>query len=377
MPHYPQGVIQDPYQRRLTTDENRQGIRVIQVWLWATPSRKIIQRLMSQVSFMITCSLRGLFLPQPDVIFIENQPIFTGLAGWIISRIKRRPYLINVSDYWPEYLLAVGVLQEQSRLYNIFKTLVNRTQRDASAIVALLPGLMDSIQARIGAIENGHVIMNAVDLERFRPDIDTLQFRKKYGLEGKKLLTFVGTLGNHIDLDTMLDVAAYFEDRDDVLTVFIGTGIHREILHERGQDLHQTRWIGWIDHSEMPSAWAASYLTFWAVHENELNKISFQSKLYEAMASGVPPIVSVEGIISDLLDQHQLGITVSFGDKAALINAIEHVLNNPSVRDQMSRNARAYAIANFSPEQVADQYEAVLTDLAQSIARNTRGSTTQ
>lgn len=364
MPHYPQGVIQEPYRAKLFTDENRDGIRVIQAWLWATPSKRIVLRLISQLSFMLTCMIRGLFLPRPDVILIENQPIFTGLAGWFISKIKRTPYVINVSDFWPEYLLAVDVLKETDLLYKIFKSLVNLTQREAKAIISLLPGLLESVKARIGEIDNGHVIMNAVDLERFHPEADTRLFREKYNLGAEKLITFVGTMGNHIDLSMMLDVAEYFEARDDVRIVFVGTGINRNLLDAREKELPNVQWIGWIDHSEMPSAWASSYLTFWAVHDNELNRLSFQSKLYEALASGVPPVVSVEGIIADILQANNLGITVPFGAKSDFIQAIELLLDNPIQRKQLSHNARQYALENFDPQDVASRYESVLKAVA-------------
>src|SRR5690606_11745374 len=125
MPHYPQGVIQEPYRAKLFTDENRDGIRVIQAWLWATPSKRIVLRLLSQLSFMLICMIRGLFLPRPNVILIENQPIFTGLAGWLISKVKRKPYVINVSDFWPEYLAVAGITKETSSVYRIFKALTN------------------------------------------------------------------------------------------------------------------------------------------------------------------------------------------------------------------------------------------------------------
>lgn len=364
IPHYPQGEIQSPYRGKFSTDEDRDGIRVIQMWLWATPSKSIIKRLLSQLSFMITCALRGLFLPRPDVIFIENQPIFTGLAGWFISLVKRRSYLINVSDYWPEYLLAVGVLTERHLLYRAFRALVNLTQGHASALVALLPGLLRSVEKRIGKHQAGHVIMNAVDLERFRPDLDTQPFRQKYNLGNQKLITFVGTFGNHIDLDTMLDTAAYFDGHADVTFVFIGTGINRETLDARVDTLQNTKWIGWIDHDEMPLAWAASYLTYWAVHEHELNRISFQSKLYEALASGTPPVVAVEGIISEVLAVAEAGQTVPFGDKDGLIQKIAYLLDNQDAQLQMSQDARQYAEAHFDPHIVAEKYEAILERIA-------------
>src|SRR5690606_37738563 len=81
LPHYPQGRIAERYQKAWAVEQNRSGVRVVRVWLWATPSPRISRRLISQMSFMLSAALRGLTLPRPDVVLIEAQPVFTSLAG--------------------------------------------------------------------------------------------------------------------------------------------------------------------------------------------------------------------------------------------------------------------------------------------------------
>lgn len=360
MPHYPQGRIRDAYRGKWTMQETLHGVRVVRAWHWATPSRRIALRLLSQMSFMGMASLRGLALPRPDALFVENQPVFSALAGWFLSKVKRRPYVVNVSDYWPEYLVAVGVTHEQSPIYRTFRALVNLTQRHARAIVALLPDILTSIEKRIGTPPNAHIIMNATDLTRFRPDIDTVAFRQKHALGDAKLVTFAGTLGNHIDLATMLATAARFTDREDVLFLLLGTGIHRDMLQAHEQALPNVRWIDWVDHADMPAAWATSHVTFWAVHDNATNRISLQSKVYEAMASGVPLVVAVEGILSDLITRSEAGRAVAFGDVDALADALARYLDDPVARAQSSAQARAYAEAHFDFTKVVTRYETVI-----------------
>jgi len=362
MPHYPQGRIRSDYRGAWTRQETLNGVRVVRAWHWATPSRSIGLRLISQLSFMLMAGLRGLALPRPDVLFVENQPVFSALAGWWLSKVKRRPYVVNVSDYWPEYLVAVGVTRETSLIYRAFKALVNLTQRQARAIVALLPDILTSIQARIGPHPQAHTIMNATDLSRFRPDVDTAAFRARHGLGQARLVTFAGTLGNHIDLATMLAAAARFTDQPDVLFLFLGTGIHRDAL--QGQDLPNLRWVDWVDHEDMPAAWAASYLTFWAVHDNATNRISLQSKVYEAMASGVPLVVAVEGVLSQLIARSGAGQTVPFGDVDALTEALARYIHHPDQRQQAAQAARAYAEQHFDFAELVLRYEAVLHEAA-------------
>lgn len=367
IPHYPTGIVPPEYRGKFMVVENRDGMQVIQVWLWTTRSSRIIWRLLSQLSFMLTCILRGLFLRQPDVIFIENQPIFTGFAGWFISKIKRRPYLLNVSDYWPEYLVVAGVVKETSITYRIFKGLANRIQRDADGIVTLLDNLLTKIEDRIGKVSNSRVIYNAVELDRFVPTQDATEgFLEAHNLSKVRLITFLGVLGPHIDLDTMLATARNFAGRQDIHFLFVGSGTQKTQLDQalQASEFEHCITIDWLDYSDVPAFWSASYIHYWALHDNELDKMRFQAKLYEALASGTPTVIAVEGLMSEFLALTETGITVPPSNADALTHEIERLLEDDAHYAHISQNARAYAEANFDIKVTVDAYEDMLKQLS-------------
>jgi colanic acid biosynthesis glycosyl transferase WcaI len=373
MPHYPEGRIASGYRGRFAVVEDRDGLRVVRTWLFTTTSSRIAVRLVSQLSAMLTAALRGLALPRPDVVLIESQPVFTSLAGVFLSRVKRAPYVLNASDIWPEYLLAAGVLRESHPLYRLFRWMVNFTQRGAAGIVGLYPHILETIAGRIGAGDNRRVIYNAVDLERFRPGMDSTAFRRAHDLDNARLVSFVGTFGTHIDFETMLGTAAHFSNRDDVRFVFIGTGGQREKLAARLGDLSNTVWIGWLDHEQMPVAWSAAHIAFWAVRDHELYRTILQSKVYEALASGVPVAIAVEGITTELVERSAAGLTVPFADSSALAAAIERLLDDSDFHRQCSQSARAYAEKHFDPQRTAEAYEELLLAAINHAERDTPG----
>lgn len=366
MPHYPQGKIADEYRGKWQVIEDRDGVRVIQVYLWTSQSRKITRRLLSQLSFMLTCSLRGLFLPRPDVIFIENQPIFTGLAGWFISLVKRTKYVMNVADHWPEYLYVAGIVKETSLIYRVFKALTNLIQRNASAITAMYANLIEKMELRLGTVEDSHVIYDSVDLELYSNPQLAIDFREKYQLGSKRLLTFLGTLGPHIDLKTILETVKQFHDYPDITVLFVSAGAQQDALEEALEqaEFAHCRRIDWLSAEEIPALWGASYLTFWAVTNNELDKLRFQTKLYEAIASGTPTVLAVDGLMSDILEDSQAGIAVKHEDVDGMIAAIRSLLDDTQLYAQMSENGRKYAIEHFDAEKQLIAYEKVLQDVA-------------
>jgi glycosyltransferase involved in cell wall biosynthesis len=366
MPHYPKGEIAENYRGKLFSRETVDGMTVIRAWLWATPSKSITRRLVSQISFMLTATLRGLFLPRHDVALIEAQPVFTALAGMTIARLKGIPYAANVSDFWPEYLTAVGVMTERHPLYRLFLWLINLIYRGAAAIVTLYPTLIEGIEARTGNTGKTQNIFNAVDLKRFTPQTSGAPFRAKHELGEQKLITFVGTFGTHIDFKTMLDAAALLAHRDDLRFVLIGTGGQNDAVRERlaQDDLKNVIQIGWVEHDEMPTAWAVSHLTFWAIRNHPLYRDILQSKMYEAMASGIPLAIATEGITAEILAESGSGLTVPFEDAAGLAGAIAQIIDDDALRTQMSVNARRYAEEQYDPEKVAGRYEAILQKIA-------------
>jgi glycosyltransferase involved in cell wall biosynthesis len=359
MPHYPVGKIADGYRRKFAIKENRDGMTVIRTWLWGTTSPKISRKFISQISFMLTAMLRGIALKRPDVIFIEGQPVFTNFAGVFISFIKRRPYLLNISDLWPQHLLSVGAVTEKSRVYRLALWLVKRTYARAKAIVALSPAWATTIQSLVTHPQKVSVIFNGVDLDRFHPQNDPFPFLQKHNLPtDKHLITFIGTFATQYDFDTLFAVAEHFLTRDDVVFVFIGGGSQGDKVNTA--HLANVVKVAWVAHDEMPSAWAISTITVWAMRPAPLYEGTIPAKWFEATASGVPMVVAQTGIVADLIHEHGLGIVASVGDSEGMINGITRLLDDEALRNDYRQKARAYAEAHFSPSRVVDSYAMAL-----------------
>ena len=367
LPHYPEGVVPEKYRSRFSVSENRKGLRIIQAWLWARPNPGLFSRLLSQLSFLITGALCGSRLERPDVIFVEGQPIISAITGWVLSRVKKAPYVVNMSDYWPEYLVAAGVVSASNPVYKAFEALANLVQGKADGIVAMLNDILTKVEARVGVHQHRAVINNAVDLNTFHPDRDGKSFRERYNLGNRPIVSFMGILGPHIDLATMLEAAAACRDQNACF-LFAGAGQQEKALLSAiaCPELSHCRWIGWLDHSEIPDMWAASDIVYWALEDNELDKMRFQAKLFEAMASGTPSVVAVEGLTSDVLKATKAGIAVPFGDADRLAREIRQLLNAPDYHRTMSQNARKYAVEHFDAARNVDAYESILRTVSTS-----------
>lgn len=363
VPHYPQGEIAPGYRSRFSVTETVEGIRVIRAWLWATPSSRISRKFISQNTFMLTAFLRGLPIPRPDVIFIEAQPVFTNLAGVLLSAIKRVPYVLNVSDLWPDHLLSVGALTESSPIYRAARGVVDFTYRKAAAIAVMSPAWGAAISRYIGSGDKIRLIYNGVDLERFSPAIDAAPFCEKYDIPAdQKVVSFISTFTTQYDFETMLAVTERLSQRDDVTVMFCGGGSQQDKL-EAWLTQHPSanvRYLGWIDFDDIPGAWAASDVTMLAMRDESLYEGTIPAKLFEIMGVGVPVVAALKGAGANVIHAAEAGITVPPGDVDGLTAGIARLLDDDATRQQMAASGRAYAEAHFDPSRVADRYEALL-----------------
>jgi glycosyltransferase involved in cell wall biosynthesis len=164
----------------------------------------------------------------------------------------------------------------------------------------------------------------------------------------------------------MLAAAKKLGARKNTTVLFVGTGSQADALQAAlcEPDYVHCRWIEWLEPEELPGFWAATAVHFWALHDNPVDKLRFQAKLYEALATGTPVVIALEGFMSELLAQERIGITVPFADADSLEYELSRLLDDPVHSARIRENARVYAEANFDPQQVADAYERLLRNLS-------------
>lgn len=364
MPHYPKGEIAPEFRGERVIIKEVAGVRVVYTWLWATPSPRISRKLLSQLSFMLMATLRGATIGQPDVVFIEAQPMPTALAGRMIARMKRVPYVLNISDLWPDHLLSVGALSEKSPVYRTARAIVDGGYRGAAGIVALSPAWAEAISKYINAPLGNEskitTILRGVDTQQFRPlDEDVVHdFRQQHGLAHKKWISFIGTLATQYNFQALMHVARHFENREDVGFLVIGTGSQKSEVAARASA--NMRWIEWLPHEQIPAAWNASHCTVWMMRDEPLYRGTIPAKLYEALACGTPVAAAQAGKAADMIAQSGGGIAVPPDDSDAMINAVTRLLDDGAFYAKCQQLARDYALKHLDFDVTAQHYETVL-----------------
>ena len=202
VPNHPAGRIYPGYRNRFLQHEQPEGIQVHRVLTVPAPNAGFVGRTVNYFFYLIMATLVAPFLPKMDDVVSTSPQFFCGLAGYLVSRLKRVPWVLEIRDLWPESIVSVGAMRE-SRLTRALGWLESFAYRKADAIVSVTESFVAHIEARGGA-GKVTVITNGVDLKFFTPGGDARGLAAEFGVTGRFVAAYVGTHGMAHGLDTIL-----------------------------------------------------------------------------------------------------------------------------------------------------------------------------
>ena len=291
-PNYPSGVVPENYRRRWLMRERLDGILVLRTWLVTRPNAAAFSRLLNYVTFCISAAITGCFTPRQDVVVATSPPLFVGLSGWAVSRVRGLPFVLDVRDLWPESFAVLGGFTPQSRLVRSVGYLARFLYRSAATVVVVSPAFSVALvnDWRVPA-EKIVVIENGVETDMFRPMPADEEVREAAGIKDEFVIGYFGTIGIAHGLGTLLTVAERLRDtRPNIVFMLAGGGAESAhvVAQIRGRRLTNIRVLGIQSRDRMPQLISACEVSIVLLRKSDVFKTVIPTKLLEAMACGRP-----------------------------------------------------------------------------------------
>lgn len=166
---------------------------------------------------------RGLLAPRPDVVVATVPALPVVVAGWALSRLRRRPLVLEMRDAWPDLAHEAGV--HEGPLGRAMERVVAGGQRAADVVVTVTEGFAETLRAR----GMGEVVTlgNGVDLGRVR----TVPPRERAA--GDLRVLYLGNMGESQGLERLVEAAARLRaSHPGVQVRLVGDGVRRAALEE-------------------------------------------------------------------------------------------------------------------------------------------------
>lgn len=371
-PNFPEGKVYASYRNRLRQVEVIDGIRVVRVLSYVTANEGFVRRTFDYLSFMVSGGLAALFERRPDVLVTTSPQFFCAIAGWIVSRLRRLPWVFELRDLWPASIVAVGAMKP-GLVIGLLERIELAMYRSASVVVSVTEAFKRDLVERGVSADKIHVVLNGVDPRQFQPRPPDRELVSRLDLGGRFVVGYLGTLGMAHALDKVLDAAELLRADPSIVFLIAGSGARRAELERRVAKgkLSNVRFLEAQLKEQMPALWSVHDLALIPLQDRELFRTVIPSKMFEAMGMGIPILMSVpEGEATGLLRSTAAGVVVPPENPRALADAIIALRSDPEKLRSL-RSAASAAAPRFSRQ---DRARAMANLLAQAAGSNDPGS---
>jgi glycosyltransferase involved in cell wall biosynthesis len=354
VPNHPTGKVQAGYRNRLWQRETVGGIDVTRIWTFLAANSGVVRRSISFLSYLAAVVMAIPFLPKPDVVVSTSPQFFCGLAGFFVARAKGVPWVLEIRDIWPDSITAVGAFHNRLAI-RLLEALETWAYRRADLVVPVTRSAARHIEGRGVPRARIRVVMNGVDLTKFREPQRDQTLARDLGLEGKFVAGYVGTHGMAHPLETVLEAAGRLRHDQRIAFLLVGDGAARpSLLRERDRlGLKNVVMLEQQPRQRVPALWALCDVALVLLRRSPALVTALPSKMLEAMAMGRPIIVGAEGEAHELAEAAGAGLLVAPEDPQGLAEAIRRLVDDPELRSQFSRRGREWVEANHDRNRLA------------------------
>jgi colanic acid biosynthesis glycosyl transferase WcaI len=368
VPNHPGGKVYPGHKLRalrVSYTEWDDKVRVCRISYFMRPNRGSLNRFLAFSSFTVIASLRAIFMKPYDVVVGTIPQPFGPLSAYLLRSLTKAKFVLDVRDLWPEGLTATGQATEDALAYKVIGASTSFLYKKADHIVAVTDGIRDSIiENHPVNPENVHMIRTAVDIEQFQSSDNPLPPSIREHIEGKFVVSYIGTMGNAHGLETVVESARILEHEYPRRFAFIiaGTGAEEQEIRDLAIEKNVTSLLctGNLERDLIPTLLRRSNIGLASLRLSPIFLTVVPTKLYEYMAVGLPIVSNVAGEAEEFLSRTGAGITVEGDNPAAMAAGIIDLANDPVRLESTKTSGINFLQENVSWEASANAYLKVL-----------------
>jgi len=365
-PNFPGGKVYEGYRNRLWQTEMMDGIRVVRVWSYITANEGFLKRILDYVSFMVAAVVASPFIRGVDVVVGTSPHFFTVCGAYLVSRMKRIPFVFELRDIWPESIKAVGAMGDSPVIRFLEKVEMFLYGR-AARIVSVTESFKRVLIRR--GVDGGkiEVVTNGVDLAGFAPREKDHELTARFGLSGKFVAGYVGTHGMAHALETILEAAGRMGQRvggDTYRFILLGNGARKQELVEAAGRMGLTNviFIDSVPKSEVARYWSLLDVSIIHLKKTELFTTVIPSKLFECMGMGIPVLHGVAGESAGIVEREGVGLVFEPENAGELCEKLEVLRQDKALYQKCHENCLV-AARRYDRSALAGRMLKILEDI--------------
>lgn len=360
------GILEDKYKNDRYFIENYKTMKVIRVRVPEFDKGNKKSRILNILTYFIRAIRATRKIGNQDYIYtISQPPILGGLLGIIGKKLKKAKLIYNIQDFNPEQTAAVGY-SKNKMILNLMLSIDKYSCKKADKIILVGRDMKETLSKRFNYrnVPRNVVINNWIDEKQIVPlkvdDININSLRQQYNLENKFIIMYSGNLGLYYDLENLIKVIERFKERNDILFLFVGDGSVKKDIEKYAYE-HRMENVKFLPYQPKEKLNYSLNLAdvHWVVSAKGIKGVSVPSKLYGVMSAGKPVlgVLEKESEARLIVEEADCGICVEPGMYEDIDKAVEYVINNRDIIQEMGLKGRAYLERNLKKEISINKYK--------------------
>jgi glycosyltransferase involved in cell wall biosynthesis len=295
-----------------------------------------------------------------DIVFATTTPLTAGIPGIFAKVIRRKPFVFEVRDLWPELPREMKVITNPIIL-GAMGVLEWMSYKSATRLIGLSPGIKKGIERLNISEPKVKLVPNGCDLNLFKNA--SSPWRPQSIPSDKFMAVFTGTHGLANGLDAVLDAAKVLQDQknDAIQFLLIGQGRLKTDLEKRvkNENINNVHFHDPVDKEKLSGLMASADIGMQILANIPAFYFGTSpNKFFDYIASGLPVINNYPGWLAEMIEDNKLGYSVSPENPEEFASALIHAESNRSELKAMGERSKIFAKEKFLRQDLADKWVA-------------------
>lgn len=277
-----------------------------------------------------------LLLTRADRLWGGTNPPFTPILLAAVAALRRKPFDIIIHDVYPDGLVAVGFLREESLVTRGWRWLNGWAYRRANRVVVLGRDMAALMQRRY-RVRDSQLVMfpNWSPFDQATPlPLTASSLAQRLDLTKRFVVQYSGNMGLWHDIETLVRAAKLLSSDERIHFLMIGEGRRRNAAQQLAINLGITNmtWQDFQNRNALSDSLACSSVALISQRAG-LEGVAVPCKLYGILASGraIVAAVPAESEVAKVVGEEHCGVVVSPSDPLAVAEAIRRLADDDSL----------------------------------------------
>ncbi|CAM3666753.1 glycosyltransferase family 4 protein [Marinicrinis lubricantis] len=297
----------------------------------------------------------------PTIIHVAT-PFNMGLMGHRYAKKHNIPLVASYHTHFDQYLSYYKI----PWIENIYWRYITWFHQDCEKIYVPSHSTKEYLEKR--DFKHLEIWSRGIDTHQFQPEVDKEDVLGRYDIPTDKfVILFVGRLapekGIHVLFETFNRLSPEIRKKSHL--VLVGDGpLHKDLVDEYS-GVEDISLLGFMKGKELSELFAAADVFLFPSATE-----TFGNVVLESMASGTPVVGAAAGGVKDNILHQKTGLLCEPENVDEFTEAVELLFRNPQMREQMSKDARAYSLEQTWEsifERLLASYESVTKSKSNSV----------